>query len=427
LWILVGLALLIGLGSTGIATFYTDVLWFQEVGFLSVFTKILSARIGVAIAGGILFFAITLANLWAILWRRTDFTLVGGLVMPISFSLPRKIKRWAVIPAAVIGVLGGLAAYTQWHVILAFFNQTPFGVPDPFFGKDVGFYIFGLPFYRLIQQHLWVALTTSLLVSGIVYFLLGDLRFAPRRVMVERRARVHLSVLAALLFAFKAWDYQLSIWDLMYSPRGVAFGASYTDINAQVPAYRLLIVVALIGAALSLLGLVVRSFRYIAYSAVGLVALSLAIGYGYPAFVQQFTVSPNELAYELPFIEHNIDFTREAFNLDEIERVEFPASNTLTAEDLVANVGTVQNFRWWDYRVLKDTFTQLQEIRMYYQFNDVDVDRYMVDGDYRLVLLSPREIEVETLPAEAHTWINLHLKYTHGYGLVMSPSSEVTA
>jgi len=427
LWVLVGLALAIGLTATGAATFYTDILWFRQVGYLSVFTKILSARAAAGIAGGLLFFAITLANLWAILWKRVNVTIVGGLVMPIPITLPRRVKRWAVLPALLVGVLGALAAYTQWHVILAYLNQTPFNIADPFFGKDVSFYIFGLPFHRLVQQHLWVALLTSLLVSALAYFLLGDLRFAPRRVIVDRRARVHLSILAAILFALRAWGYQLDIWNLMYSPRGVAFGASYTDIHAQVPAYRLLMIVALLGAVLSLMGLVVRSFRYIAVSAVGLVVLGIVVGYAYPAFMQQFTVSPNELAYELPFIEHNIKFTRGAFNLDKIEAVEFPAANTLTAEDLAKSEGTVRNFRWWDYRVLKDTYTQVQEIRTYYSFNDVDVDRYMVNGDYRMVLVSAREMDVDTLPADARTWINLHLKYTHGYGIVMSPSSEISA
>ncbi|MEX0974122.1 MAG: UPF0182 family protein [Bacillota bacterium] len=427
LWVLVGIALAIGLAATALATLYTDVLWFKEVGFLSVFTRILTARVGIGLAGGLIFFLITFVSLEAILWRRQDLTLIGGLVMPIPITLPRRARRWILLPAAVVGVLGALAAYTQWHVVLAFFNQTPFGVADPFFGKDVSFYIFGLPFVRLIQQHLWVALLTSLLVSALVYFVLGDLRFAPRRLMVERRARVHLSILVAVLFAVKAWGYQINIWNLMYSPRGAAFGASYTDIHAQVPAFRLLMIVALAGAALSLLGLAVRSFRYIAFSVAGLVVLGMVIGYAYPTFMQQFTVSPNELAYELPFIEQNIKFTRQAFNLDEVERVEFPAVDTLTAEDLRADQGTVTNFRWWDYRVLKDAYTQVQEIRMYYKFNDVDVDRYTVDGQYRLVLLSPRELNINSLPAEANTWINLHLKYTHGYGVVMSPASEVTA
>jgi hypothetical protein len=426
LWILVGIALAIGLAATGLATFYSDVLWFREVGFLPVFTKILTARASLALLGGLAFFLVTLVNLEAILWRRQDFTLVGGLVMPVPMTLPRTARRWVLLPAVIVGVLGGIAAYSQWHVVLAYFNRTPFGIKDPLFGKDVSFYLFSLPFYMLIQQHAWVATLAALAVSAIVYFILGDLRFAPRRIIVERRATIHLSVLAAVLFTLKAWGYQIATWNLMYSPRGVAFGASYTDVHAQVPAFRVLMVASLLGAALSLVGLVIRSFRSIAYSVVGLVVLSIVVGYAYPTFMQQFTVSPNELAYELPFIQHNIQYTRQAFNLDVIRRVEFAASEDLTISDIQKESGTVRNFRLWDYRVLKDTYTQVQEIRMYYKFNDVDVDRYTVNGKYRQVFLSPRELDLKSLPPEANTWINLHLKYTHGYGVVMSPSFEVT-
>ncbi len=426
LWVLVGLAVFLALAGTGMAVFYTDILWFKEVGYLSVFTKILGARVGIGLAGGLLFFLITFLNLKAVMWRRSELNLVGGLIMPIPVSLPRRLGRYILLVSAVVGILGGIAAYSQWHVILAFLNRTPFEITDPFFAKDVGFYIFSLPFIRLIQQHLWAALSAALVVSAVAYFVLGDVRFAPRRLMVDRRARAHLSILAALLFSLKAWGYQINVWDLMYSPRGVAFGASYTDIHAQVPAYRLLVYVALAGALISLFGLAVRSFRWVGYSVAGLFILSLVAGYAYPAFMQQFTVSPNELAYELPFIEHNIKFTRSAFSLDAIVPSAYPAAQDLALSDIKRDIDTVRNFRLWDYRVLKDTYTQVQEIRMYYKFNDVDVDRYLVNGEYREVMLSPRELDIRSLPPEANTWVNLHLKYTHGYGLVMSPVSEVT-
>lgn len=427
LWALVGAALAIGLGATALSAFYTDILWFSEVGYLSVFTKILSARFGIAVLGGLFFFLITLGNLLGVLWKRRDLTLVGGLVMPVTITISRSARKWLLLPAAVIGALGGVAAYSQWHVVLAFFNRTPFGVSDPFFSRDVGFYVFALPFYKLLQQHLWVASVASLIVSALSYFILGDIRFAPRRIIAERRARVHLSILAGVLFVLKGWGYQISTWDLMYSPRGVAFGASYADIHAQVPAYRILIFASLLGAAVSLFSLLVRSFRFIGYSAVGLIVASLVVGYAYPTFMQQFTVSPNELAYELPFIQHNIDFTRHAFGIDQIRSAPFPASDDLTLADLEENAASIQNFRLWDYRVLKDTYTQIQEIRMYYKFNDVDVERYMVDGQTRLVVSAPRELDIRALPAEATSWVNTHLKYTHGYGLVMSPASEVTS
>ncbi len=220
-------------------------------------------------------------------------------------------------------------------------------------------------------------------------------------------------MLAAILFALRAWGYQISVWDLMYSPRGVAFGASYADIHAQVPAFKILIFAALLGAALSVASLYLRTMRFIGYSAVTLIALSLAVGYAYPAFMQNFTVSPNELAYELPFIEHNINFTRHALGINDIESVPFEAANDITQKDLEENSATIRNFRLWDYR-------------MYYKFNDVDVDRYTVNGELRLALSSARELDISSLPPEANSWINIHLKYTHGYGIVMSPASEVT-
>jgi uncharacterized membrane protein (UPF0182 family) len=426
LWILIGAALVVGIGATSVAVLYTDILWFREVGFLSVFRTVLSARLVIGVLGGLFFFLITFVSLQAVLWKRRNLTLVGGLVMPVPIAIPQNLRRWTLLPSAVVGVLGGTAAFSQWHVALAYLNRTPFGLNDPFFGKDVGFYIFSLPFFRLIQQHLWVAFMAALAVSALAYFILGDIRLAPRRIAVEQRARTHISILAAILFALRAWGYQISIWDLMYSPRGVAYGASYVDIHAQVPAYKVLFFAALLGALLSLLSLFLRSLRFIGYSVVALVILSLGVGYAYPAFMQNFTVSPNELAYELPFIEHNIRFTRHAFGIDDIESAPLAAANNITQADLQENLATIRNFRLWDYRVLKDTYTQVQEIRMYYKFNDVDVDRYVVNGELRLVLASARELDISALPPEATSWINIHLKYTHGYGIVMSPASEVT-
>ncbi len=426
LWILIGIAVAIVLASTGIAKFYTDILWFEELGYSSVYWTIFKARWLVALAGGLLFFAVAFANLMAVMWRRRDLNVVGGLVMPVPIRSPERMGRWVLIISVVVGILGGLSGYSQWHVILAHLNATPFEINDPFFGKDVGFYIFTLPFISLLQQHLWVAFIAALVLSGIMYFIFGDIRFGERRIIVVRRARIHLSILSAVLFGLRAWNYKINIWNLMYSPRGVAFGASYTDIYAQVPTYKGLIAVALAGVAFSLLGLIMHNFRWVGYAVVGLVVMSLAVGYAYPAFIQQFTVSPNEIAYEEPFIEKNIQFTRHAFGLDNIEIVEYPADDSLARDDILANPDTISNLRLWDYRVLSDTFSQVQEIRMYYKFNDVDIDRYTVDGNLRQVLLSPRELDINLLPAEAKTWVNLHLKYTHGYGMVMSPSREVT-
>jgi uncharacterized membrane protein (UPF0182 family) len=425
LYILIGIAAALALGATAIATFYTDVLWFKEVGYISVFTKVLTARFVVAFMGGLFFFVLTFINLQAVLWGRRNLNVVGGVIMPVPLTLSRPTTGYVALASLIVGILGGLAAYTQWHVVLAHFNATPFNIQDPVFGKDVGFYIFNLPFITLIQQHLWVASFASLIVSGVAYFIFGDLWFSPRRLAIDQRARIHLSILTAILFLLKAWDHQIDIWNLMYSSGGVAFGASYTDIHAQAPAYRLLIIASILGALVSLFGLVVRNFKWVGFSVAGLLVLSVVVGYAYPAFMQQFTVSPNELAYELPFIKNSIEFTRKAFDLDHITPLAFPATENLTAQDIVNNPDTINNLRLWDYRVTQDTYSQVQEIRDYYVFNDVDVDRYVVNDSYTHVVLSARELDITHLPPDANTWINLHLKYTHGYGLAMSPSSRI--
>ena len=425
LWISIGLALVVSLSVIKLATFYTDILWYREVGYISVFMKMLGARWVLALTGGLVFSIVALLNFRAILWRREELTIVGGVVMPVP--LPPASRRWLYLLSVVPGFFGGLALFGQWHVVLAYFNATPFGISDPFFGQDVGFYVFRLPFIQMVQQSLWAAGLVSLVLSAVIYFVLGDLRFSGARVIASRRALIHLSVVASLLFLLKAYGYQISTWNLMYSPRGVAFGASYTDLHAQVPAYRILMGYCIAAAGVSLLSIALRNLRWTAYAAAGLVILSIAVAWAYPTFMQQFTVSPNEIAYEIPFIEKNIAYTRQAFDLNRIEEVEYPALDALSWQTLERNASTVDNLRIWDFRVLEQTYRQIQEIRLYYRFNDVDVDRYTVNGQYRQVLLSPREIDISLLPSDALTWINLHLKYTHGYGLVMSPASGVEA
>lgn len=425
-WIIIGIAVAVALTASGVATFYTGLLWFEQMGYGSVFWTTLKAKWGVALVAGLLFFLAVFINLRIPIRGRTVLNIAGGVVTPVTVSDTRRITVIVLVVSIIVGVLGGLGGFENWQTVYKHLNATEFGVFDPFFGKDVGFYVFNLPFHEFIQDQLLIAFAIALIFSAFLYYLFGDLRFSNRRLSMTKKARAHMSVLAAILFALQAWQYRIDIWNLMYSPRGAAFGASYTDIHAQVPAYKALIVIALAGVFLSLLGLVMRNFRWVGYAVIGIVVMSIALGSAYPSFVQQFTVSPNEIAYEIPYIEANIKFTRNAFGLDNIKIVDYPAEDDLTKEDVLNNIKSIDNLRLWDYRVLKDTFSQVQEIRMYYKFNDVDIDRYVVNGNLRQVALSPRELEVNLLPQEAKTWVNLHLKYTHGYGLVMSPVRDVT-
>ena len=364
------------------------------MGYGSVFWTTLKAKWGVALVAGLLFFLAVFINLRIPIRGRTVLNIAGGVVTPVTVSDTRRITVIVLVVSIIVGVLGGLGGFENWQTVYKHLNATEFGVADPFFGKDVGFYVFNLPFHEFIQDQLLIAFAIALIFSAFLYYLFGDLRFSNRRLSMTKKARAHMSVLAAILFALQAWQYRIDIWNLMYSPRGAAFGASYTDIHAQVPAYKALIVIALAGVFLSLLGLVMRNFRWVGYAVIGIVVMSIALGSAYPSFVQQFTVSPNEIAYEIPYIEANIKFTRNAFGLDNIKIVDYPAEDDLTKEDVLNNIKSIDNLRLWDYRVLKDTFSQVQEIRMYYKFNDVDIDRYVVNGNLRQVALSPRELEV---------------------------------
>ena len=223
-----------------------------------------------------------------------------------------------------------------------------------------------------------------------------------------------------------AWGYWLGIWELVFSDRGVVFGASYTDMNAQLPAQWILFIVVLICIAVIAAAIWRRKFRWPLYAIGGWIVAVIIIGAIFPSIVQRFQVQPSELARERPYIEYNIQFTREGFALNRIEEQSYPAEAVLSQEDLAGNEVTINNIRLWDPRPLKDTYKELHAIRLYYDFNDVDIDRYTIDGQYRQVMLSARELSPEKLAGEAQTWVNRRLQFTHGYGLVMSPVNEIT-
>jgi uncharacterized membrane protein (UPF0182 family) len=278
--------------------------------------------------------------------------------------------------------------------------------------------------YQAAYHWLMFALALATVATAAVYFLYRGIQYGPRGLFLSERARTHLFVLVGLLLAVKAGGYLLEAFDLVYSARGAAFGASYTDVYANLPALRILALLSLVAAALAFAQLYRPGFRYLiagigAVLAVHLVGLNL-----YPSLLQRFRVVPNEVDAERPFIERNIKFTRLAYGLDKIESKEFPAEEQLAAADLKRNESTIKNIRLWDHRPLLATYAQLQEIRTYYKFVDVDNDRYNINGTYRQVMLSARELSHQHLPSRI--WINEHLTYTHGYGVVFGPVNQVT-
>jgi uncharacterized membrane protein (UPF0182 family) len=420
---------LIAIGVLGIlalfgSTFYTDWLWFSNLGFSSVFGLGIISRIIVGLVSGLLLAVFLWVNVSIALAGRIG-TLPGIIELPIGpLIAPRRIRRYLLMGSLLMGAFIGLNMSATWLSVLRYLNQASFGIADPIFGQDVGFYIFTLPVMSLLFQYIMAALVLAGLGVLLIYTLTGDLSFDVRRVRLTSRARAHVSVLTAGIFAAKALGYRITLYRLNYSPRGQVFGAAFTDVNAEAVALRMLFWIALGLAVLLLANLRLRRTNLIVSGVALLIAVSFVLGTLYPTFVQQFTVEPDELNKESPYIAHNIAFTRRAWNLEGIREVDYQLSGDLTGADLAQNQGTIANIRLWDYRPLQSTYAQLQEIRLYYRFNDVDIDRYNFAGDYRQVAVAARELDTTRLPER--TWMNQHLIYTHGFGIVMSPVNRAT-
>ncbi|MEW6189510.1 MAG: UPF0182 family protein [Actinomycetota bacterium] len=432
-WILILILALILLSLGKAAGLYTDWLWFKRIGYASVFLKILSTQVLLALLSGVFFLIIFYVNVILARYLSPKYVTIEQELIEIYRGVYRKYFNLILLVIALFfsAIAAGSFA-DQWNMVLRYLHQVPFKVADPIFHRDVGFYVFTLPFYRYLWWWVLYSLVVALLASIFVYWFEGAILFRRRETRLSRlvrivpQAKAHLSVLCGLILVVIAWGYRLNIYELLYSPRGVAFGASYTDIHAQLPALKLLIIMSLFCAALFIINIYYRGWRLPVTGISLLILASIVAGTIYPAIVQQYRVLPNEIAKERPYIRLNIEYTRKAYDLNKIKEREFPATETLTLDDIRKNEATIKNVRLWDWRPLRKTYGQIQEIRLYYNFRDVDIDRYHLDGEYRQVTLSARELAQDQLPPAAKTWINRHLVYTHGHGLVMNPVNTVT-
>lgn len=421
---LVGLLVaIVILGAIGVG-FYAEWLWFESLGYLQLFTTVLFTRVGLFVVGAVVFFVVAAANLFLARRlgpRRRDLFAVGGTTVEV-----RRLFFWVALGVAGLGaILFGLIAGGNWETWLRYQKGVPFGIADPIFGEDAAFYVFTLPFYRSLQTWGRDALVVTLLFSAGYYAFMGlDLEAMQFRFPDRPSIYGHLSVLGAIILLFFAASYWLGIYDLVYSTRGVVYGVSFTDYNAQIMALRLLMGIALIVAVLLAANVVLQRVTWPAVALGIWLVASILLSTIYPAVVQRLQVVPNELEKETPYIANNIRMTRFAFGLDKVEDKFFPAEDSPTPADIRANPETVQNIRLWDHRPLKDTLNQIQSIRLYYDFNDVDIDRYTIDGQYRQVMLSAREMVKEKLTATAQTWVNQRLQFTHGYGVTVIPVTE---
>ena len=420
-------AVLILASAGGLVRLYTDWLWFQEVGFAAVFATVLKTQVLLGLVIGLAFFIVLYAN--AVVARRLgprDVLVVvdDSLGLPSQEILEPYLRTLILPVSLVFALIAGWQAAGKWDLFLRALNSVPFGTSDPLFGQDIGFYVFWLPVLKYLYGEGMVALALAVLAAAGIYLCNRGLRISPQGPWLSPGARRHLLALAGLLLLLKAYGYRLDVYDLLYSERAVAFGAGYADVNAQLPVLKALVVLSVVAALLALATGFTRNWRPFLGGVGALAGLAILGGGLYPTLIQRFQVVPNEIVKERPYIELNIKYTRMAYGLDNIQEREFPAEERLTAADLRTNDATIRNIRLWDTRPLLATYSQLQEIRTYYKFTDIDIDRYRINGEYRQVTLSPRELSYRDLPSKI--WINERLTYTHGYGAVVGPVNRVT-
>ena len=413
--------------SSAIVNLWTDWLWFEETGYPVLFTRSFFTQIWLTCAFAAVFFAIVYGN--AMLARTLARKSPHHYVEPL-FEIPQLEQLKTAMPwillggSLVLSYLVGNWAGGQWDIYLRHQNAVRFGIADPLFDLDVGFYFFKLPFYRFLYSFGLTLVVFSSLTSLLVYFTEGGLWITLRGPELAKSARLHLFSLAALFLLLWGVHYRLEIFDVLFSSRGIVSGASYSDIHAEIPALRLLMFLSVVAALLVVVSGFRQGYKLALLGIGGLVLVSLVGRRLFPELMQRFQVAPNEISLETPYIDMEIKYTRMAYGIDQVQQQEFAALEDLSLEAIKKNELTLQNIRLWDHGPLLRTYSQLQVIRTYYDFVDVDNDRYLIDGKSRQVSLSPRELSSERLPSRI--WINEHLTYTHGYGLCLGPVNQIS-
>lgn len=422
------------LGVRGFASLWTDYLWYQSVDLTGVFRTNIFTRVGLVVFATLIAAALIIVNVMVADRLSPRRRAIAGnpdeeLLERFQGWVEPRVWRIRLLIGLGFGLLVGIGAAQSWDEFLLWRHGVDFSLVDPIFNNDVGLYVFSLPFFRDAFTWAFQLMLVTILITAALHYLNGAIQIQPGegvRRSVSGGVKVHLSALLAVLALLKAVGYQLDRWELLYSTRGRVIGASFTDVNAQDPALLLLILISVVAAVILLVNIRFRGWR-LPVVAVGLwLATSVLVGGVYPAIVQRFQVEPDEVNKEAEFVANNIEFTRLAYGLDNIEIREFAASADLVADDIEANRPTIDNLRLWDAGVLNRTYAQLQEIRTFYGIGDVDVDRYLIDGELTQVMISARELDEPNIPPPGG-WVNDQLVYTHGFGAVLSPANTVTA
>ncbi|MDX1431077.1 MAG: UPF0182 family protein, partial [Gammaproteobacteria bacterium] len=432
-WGAVALIVIIAYTAKSIVALVVDYYWFSMVGFSQVFSTILLSKVFIAAAGIVVALVIFYANfLYAVRQLGDPRRYVDPQVLasPLGNVINERAIGWLVAVASlVLAVLTGVTLAANWETVQLYLNAVDFGYRDAIFDRDAGFYVFSMPFYDMVQGFLWSTGLITLIGVGLVYWMhlqstgrqpsLADLSALTATPV---RHRVHLAVIGAFLLVLIAVGSWLKRYELMYQPGGLFTGPGYADIHATLPVLVLQVVAALIAAIGLVFAVATQRWRVLTWLVV-MMAVVWVGGTLYATLLQRFVVAPNELDRERAYLADHIAATNRAYALDRIVERHLAEDERLTLADIERNQATVNNVRLWDHGPLLDTFAQIQEIRTYYDFVTVDNDRYRLDGELRQTMLSPRELNTESLPSR--TWVNERLTFTHGYGLTVGPVNRV--
>ena len=436
--ILIGIVVIFAISISGISKFITDYLWFDALGFDQIFLISLFSKIKLFAITAIIFFIFVMINIW-----------ISSMISE-KRNIPFKFK---LLITTALSIIIGVRFSSEWFKLLQYFNQTSFNIMDPIFAKDVSFYIFTLPFYQFVLGFLMSTIIITIILVILDYLSsLPDFKksftkqevpegvipvqpklFDFKMLLTKRKIIIHSGILISIFFLLLAVKHYLSRFSIMYSKKGIVVGAGYSDVVAYLPMIKILMVLAVIIAILLLVWVFIISKQAkLRKRHIFVYALIIYFIFGFlgptviPGIVQALKVSPNEINLEKPYIENNIKFTRMAYGLSDVEERVFDVEMGLTSEVLDEAKETIDNVRILDWRPLTKTYKQTQEIRLYYDLAGIDIDRYNIDGKYTQVMLAPRELDQNQITQNAKTWVNLHMVYTHGYGVVMSPVNEIT-
>lgn len=446
-WTFLGLVFIIFIFFSSIISLITDWWWYSEVGFADVFIKSLSAKAIVGFSAGLIAFAFLFINLLLALRSKVPWmaSIPEALIGQRILVNDRIVRKTGIVVSFAIALFIGFLSFGNWQDVLKFILAVPFGQSDPIFNKDISFYTFSLPVYSFTLGLIKTLVLISLITCGIIYFLRGSLNLTSILGNIDlarlngrldtssiklgddkktnRKARLHISILLSFFLLTIASGTYLSLYSLLLGESGPVFGAGFTDATIIVPILHISVFIYGLAAFLALFyGVSGRILPLL-----GAIFLTVVVGFAstaIPAVFQKLIVAPNELVKETPFIKNNIAASRKAYGLDQVEEREITANKPITASDIEANNLTIKNVRLWDREPLLSTFSQIQEIRTYYEFISVDNDRYQIGNELRQIMLSPRELSSDSLPNK--NWINEQLTFTHGYGIAAGPVNEVT-